>query len=267
MIVFPNAKINIGLRVVFKRPDGYHNLETIFYPVKLTDALEMIPSRELKLSLSGLPVDQTGGENLVLKAWHLLKNDFNLPPVHFHLHKKIPTGAGLGGGSSDAAFTLKMVNKYFDLQLNTDELKDYAGQIGADCPFFIENKPVFAEGTGNRLTPVSLDLSSYQLIILKPAIAVSTAEAYREVVPAPAPFCLKEIINHPPEKWRSLIENDFEKSIFRKYPEIEQYKNALYEMGALFAAMSGSGSAVFGLFKQIPGDLERFFPEERIIFP
>ncbi len=174
MIVFPNAKINIGLNVVSRRADGYHNLETVFFPIKLCDALEMVEAKESQLSVSGIEIDGKSANNLVLKAFHLLKDDFDLPPVHFHLHKVIPLGAGLGGGSSDAASALKMLNDYFGLNLNTDILEQYAAQIGADCPFFIRNKAVFATGIGNEFQSLQLNLDDYQIVILKPNCSVST---------------------------------------------------------------------------------------------
>lgn len=266
MIVFPNAKINIGLHVVSKRDDGYHNLETVFYPVELTDALEMAESNDYKLTNSGITVDSQPEDNLVMKALHLLKEDFDLPPVHFHLHKTIPFGAGLGGGSSDAAFALKLLNDYFSLRLNSKELKGYAAQLGADCSFFIDNKPVFATGTGGQLKPVNLDLSDFKIVILKPPISVSTADAYKNIQPKVPKFNLAEIPHLPIEEWKNTVVNDFEKSIFPKYPEIKELKDKLYEMGALYASMSGSGSAVFGFFRHLPADIDRFIPEGILIY-
>lgn len=252
MIVFPNAKINIGLNVVSKRTDGYHNLETIFYPLKLADALEIADSDETGLSFSGIPIDGSSEDNLILKAYRLLKKDYHLPPVKFHLHKIIPFGAGLGGGSSDAAFTLKMLNEYFNLALSTEILENYASQIGADCPFFIQNKPVFATGIGNRFQSLEFDLSAYEIVVLKPGIAVNTADAYRNITPRIPEKSLTELIKLPIETWKATIKNDFEKNVFSKYPEIAQLKEVLYELGAVYASMSGSGSAVFGIFNQIP---------------
>ncbi|MCA1760482.1 MAG: 4-(cytidine 5'-diphospho)-2-C-methyl-D-erythritol kinase, partial [Bacteroidales bacterium] len=207
MIVFPNAKINIGLHVVSKRPDGYHNLETIFYPVQLADALEMAEAKETSISFSGLPVDGPSENNLVLKAYYLLKNDLNLPPVQFHLHKVIPTGAGLGGGSSDAAFTLKMLNDFFQLRLKTEQLKNYAAKLGADCPFFIENKPAFATGIGDQLTPVNIDLSGYRIVILKPDVSVSTVAAYQNITPSEPEFNLQNLAELPVSEWNNCVVN------------------------------------------------------------
>jgi len=266
MITFPNAKINIGLNVVSKRDDGYHNLETIFYPVKLADALELADSDELKFSSSGIEVDGNPENNLVFKAYKLLQKDFKLPPVKLHLHKIIPFGAGLGGGSSDAAFTLKMLDKYFNLKIPSTKLKNYAAQIGADCPFFIENKPVFATGIGDRFQPVNLDLSEFEILIVKPDISVSTPEAFKNIVPQKPSFNLKEIEKLPIEEWKHFVKNDFEKSVFKLYPEIEKLKNTLYEMGAAYASMSGSGSALFGIFREIPENIEQILDEHVLIF-
>jgi 4-diphosphocytidyl-2-C-methyl-D-erythritol kinase len=261
MIVFPNAKINIGLHVVSRRSDGYHNLETLFYPVGLTDALEMAETGKSGISCSGLPVDVAPYNNLVLKAYHLLKQDFKLPPVQFHLHKIIPTGSGLGGGSSDAAFTLKMLNEYFELHLNTEELKKYAAALGADCPFFIDNKPAFATGKGDVLSPVSLNLSGFKIVIVKPAVAVKSAQAYKNVTPEPATFRLSKLHLVPAEQWKMVVKNDFEKSIFPLFPEIGFWKQMLYELGALYASMSGSGSAVYGIFRHLPQEIYNKIPK------
>ena len=261
MISFPNAKINIGLNVVSKRSDGYHNLETIFYPVKLADALELVDSDELQFTSSGIKIDGNPENNLVVKAYKLLQKDFKLPPVKLHLHKIIPFGAGLGGGSADAAFALKMLNNHFNLKLSSEKLQKYAAQIGADCPFFIENRPVFATGTGNQFQSVNLDLSGCEILIVKPDISVSTPEAFKNIVPQKPSFNLKEIEKIPIEEWRNFVKNDFEKSVFKLYPEIEKLKNTFYEMGAVYASMSGSGSALFGIFRHLPVDSDRLIPK------
>jgi len=266
MIVFPNAKINIGLHVVSKRPDGYHNLETVFYPVQLFDALEMVESRETKLTTSGIEVDGPPEKNLVLKAWHLLSKDFDLPPVHFYLHKNIPFGAGLGGGSADAAFTLKILNDFFSLQISSENLKKYASTLGADCPFFIDNKPAFAAGIGNELSPVDIDLSGFQIVILKPGFSVSTREAYRNIVPGHPDFNLAELAKLPVEKWKEAVINDFEKSVFPAYPEIKKCREILCQQGAIYASMTGSGSAVFGIFRHLPADFDNFIPRGIYIY-
>lgn len=266
MIAFPNAKINIGLNVVSRRADGYHNLETLFYPVKLADALELAGSDTTELTISGMAINGDINQNLVLKAFRLLKNDFELPPVKFHLHKIIPFGAGLGGGSSDAAFALKLLNDHFQLQLSLECLINYARQIGADCPFFIENRPVFATGIGDQFQPVHLRLDDFQVVIVKPPFEVSTPEAYKNIIPAKPSFHLKEIENVPVEQWKEFVVNDFEKTIFPLYPEIESIKKSLYEMGAVYASMSGSGSAVFALFRHLPADFEIFTQKGILIY-
>lgn len=267
MIAFPNAKINIGLHVVSKRPDGYHNLETVFYPVELSDALEMVESKKITFTFSGISIEGPTENNLVYKAWKLLNADFDIPPVHFHLHKVIPFGAGLGGGSADAAFALKMLNQFFSLQLNTMQLEKYAAQIGADCTFFVHNKPVFAEGIGNQFSPVSIDLSNYKIVILKPETGVRTPEAYRNIVPGTPTFDLKKLQQTDVEDWKTFVKNDFEKIVFQQYPEIEKLKNILYETGALYASMSGSGSAVFGIFRHLPANFDKFIPKGVFIYP
>ena len=248
MILFPNAKINIGLHIKRKRSDGYHELETIFYPVNYCDVLEIIIADELTLTTSG--IDIPGDDNLCLQAFHMLKQDFDIPAVHIHLHKIIPIGAGLGGGSSDAAFTLKGLNQIFDLQLSNKQLRMYAVKIGADCPFFIENKPMLATGIGDVLEPIGLDLSDYYIAIVNPNIHISSLEAYSGVTPK-KPLCsLSELIKSPVKEWQ--LQNDFEQSVFMKYSAVENLKKSLYEKGAVYAAMSGSGSSVFGLFENRP---------------
>lgn len=261
MVVFPNAKINIGLNIVSRRSDGFHNLETVFYPVCLADVLEMAETGNNGISFSGLPVDGSPGDNLVMKAYFLLKQDFGLPPVQFHLHKVIPPGAGLGGGSSDAAFTLKMLNAYFQLQLSPSRLKKYASALGSDCAFFIDNRPAFATGKGDRLTAVPLDLSGYKMVIVKPPVTVSTAQAYQHVTPEPPAFSLEKMIRLPAEQWNGRVTNDFEKSIFPRFPDIEGLKKTLYELGAVYASMSGSGSSVFGLFRKVPEGIHNKIPK------
>jgi len=261
MIVFPNAKINIGLNIISKRPDGYHNLETLFYPIKLSDALEMAETGKTGITFTGIAVDCDPDDNLVMKAYKLLKADYELPPVQFHLHKVIPSGAGLGGGSSDAAFTLKLLNDYFRLNIGVEKLKEYAVRLGADCAFFIDNKPALGTGIGNQLEPLSLDLSHYELVILKPEIAVSTVQAYSNIVPANPSFSLSELPELDPSEWKSHVVNDFEKNIFRLFPEIEQLKRLLYDEGAVYASMSGSGSAVYGFFTRVPSTLKKKIPK------
>jgi 4-diphosphocytidyl-2-C-methyl-D-erythritol kinase len=258
MLCFPNAKINLGLNVVRKRPDGYHDIETVFYPVPVKDALEAVAAPEDSFHITGMPVDGAPEKNLVIKALHLLREKYAVPKVEVHLLKGIPSGAGLGGGSSDAAFMLKLLNDFCRLGLSPDELEETARPIGADCPFFIRNEPVFASGTGNVFTPVKLSLKEYYLCLVKPGVAVSTGEAYPMITPSVPTLSLKEMITLPVREWRGRMINDFEQPVFARYPEIEHIKNILYEAGAVYASMSGSGSSVFGLFEQPPGLKSRF---------
>lgn len=248
MICFPNAKINLGLNIVSKRPDGYHNIETVFYPIPIKDALEVAASDLLSFSQTGIPVDAPPEKNLVMKAYNLLKVQYALPPLEIRLMKAIPFGAGLGGGSADAAFMLKIVNEFCRLNITPDELEKMAAIIGADCPFFIRNTPVFASGTGNVFEPVALSLKGYYLCLIKPDVWVSTPEAYSMVKPARPEVSLKKIITRPVEEWKEWMVNDFEKSVFGRHPVIGALKDALYEAGAVYASMSGSGSSVFGIF-------------------
>jgi 4-diphosphocytidyl-2-C-methyl-D-erythritol kinase len=248
MIVFPNAKINIGLNVVEKRPDGFHNIESIFYPVlELFDVLEVIISDKLKFTSSGISIPGNNQDNLCLKAYHLIKTDFDVAPVHIHLHKVIPIGAGLGGGSSDAAFTLKVLNQLFELNLTDEQLINYARKLGSDCAFFIKNEPVYAFGKGDEFEPITLDLSKFDVRIEYPNIHVGTAEAYAGVKPKKSEINLKEVIQLPISEWRNKLKNDFEDSIFPNHPQIKALKEQFYSEGALYASMTGSGSAVFGL--------------------
>lgn len=262
MLVFPNCKINLGLFVVKKRDDGFHNIETVFYPIPLYDVLEMIPSKNGNTSFnsSGIPIPGDENKNLCIKAYHLLNKDFDLPAVKIHLHKVIPMGAGLGGGSSDAAHTLILLNDLFNLKLTQEQLLDYASILGADCAFFIKNKPIFAFGKGNQFEDVDVNLDTYQIVIVKPEIHVRTAEAYTGIRPVSHLFPLKEQIEKPMNEWPHTLKNDFEKSIFQNHPEIEKIKNTFYENGASYASMSGSGSSVFALFKK-PIDLSAKFED------
>ena len=250
MICFPNAKINLGLHVLSKRADGYHNLETVFYPVHLCDALEIVPAENGKTTISqtGIQIGENQEDNLVLKAYNLLKKDFDLPEISIYLRKEIPVGAGLGGGSSDAAFMIKMLNDFAGLNLSIKQMEKYAGRIGADCPFFIQNKPVFAEGKGNIFSSVSISLQDYKIIIKKPSVSVSTKEAYAQVKPQQPAVPLRKIIKLPIAEWKNNLINDFEPGVFAQYPEIEALKQQFYSEGAVYASMSGSGSAVFGIF-------------------
>ena len=252
MITFPNAKINLGLNITEKRPDGYHNLETVFYSVPLEDALEITILNDSKqkfaLHQSGLEISGEPENNLVVKAYLLLDREFQLPPIDIYLYKHIPSGAGLGGGSADAAFMLKLLNEKFYLHLTDEKLEEYAAMLGADCAFFIKNKPTFAEGIGNVFSPVDLSLKGYQLVLVKPDIFVSTREAFSFIRSRHPEHSLKEIIKRPVNEWKNNMLNDFEESVFPQYPVIEDIKKELYRKGAVYAAMSGSGSSVFGLF-------------------
>lgn len=250
MLCFPNAKINLGLNIINKRPDGYHNIETIFYPIPVVDALEITHAETLSFSQTGIKIDTPIEKNLVVKALNLLKKQYKIPDVEIHLLKAIPFGAGLGGGSADAAFMLKLLNDYFKLHISIEKLEELASEIGADCPFFIRNKPVFASGIGNIFEPINLSLKGYYLCLIKPEIMVSTPEAYSKVIPKVPVISLKEIIQRPISEWKQWMVNDFESSVFSKHPEIESIKNLLYRKGAIYAAMSGSGSSVFGLFEE-----------------
>ena len=253
MITFPNAKINLGLNIVEKRPDGYHNLETVFYPVPIEDALEVNiwneSTQKFRLHQAGLEIAGEAENNLVVKAYKLLDKRFNLPPVDIHLFKHIPSGAGLGGGSSDATYMLKLLNEKFNLELSDENLEEYAAKLGADCAFFIRNTPTYAEGIGNIFSPISLSLKGYQIVLVKPDIFVSTRDAFAQIKPHRQEIPLKEVIKQPIEEWKERMVNDFEESVFPQFPAIKEIKEKLYEAGAIYAAMTGSGSSVFGLFK------------------
>ncbi|MGZ3846266.1 MAG: 4-(cytidine 5'-diphospho)-2-C-methyl-D-erythritol kinase [Flavisolibacter sp.] len=255
MIVFPNCKINLGLHILQKRPDGFHDLETVFYPIPLQDALEIVqdpsPTMDLQFSSSGLVVDTGSEDNICVKAYRLLKKDFpGLPAVKVHLHKVIPMGAGLGGGSSNGAFTLTLLNKKFNLGLDENELINYALQLGSDCPFFIKNKPCYATGRGEKMELIELDLTGFKIILVNPGIHIPTSEAFSRIRPDNQRQSIKEIIAEPVEHWKEVLKNDFEASVFEIHPEIEQIKNSLYKEGAVYASMTGSGSSVYGLFKK-----------------
>lgn len=250
MISFPNCKINLGLNIIRKREDGFHDLETVFLPIPFTDVLEILPSDKSEFTVTGLQVETTDN-NLCIKAYNLLKQDFpQLPPIKIHLHKAIPLGAGLGGGSSDAAFTLQLLDEKFKLNLKTEQLLDYALQLGSDVPFFIINKPCFATGRGEFLEPIHIDLSNYKLIIVNPGIHIKTKWAFSKITPQQPKATIKEIITQPLETWKDQLQNDFENPVFGEYPEIENLKINLYQQGAVYASMSGSGSTVYAIFKK-----------------
>ena len=253
MISFPNCKINLGLNIIRRRNDSFHDLETIFFPIPFTDILEIITAEEendpiaIGFSLTGLPVD--GDDNLCTKAYNLLKRDFpHLPAIKMHLHKVIPMGAGLGGGSSDAAFTLQLLNEKFKLHLKTQQLIDYALQLGSDCPFFIINKPCFATGRGEILQQIDINLTNYKIMIINPGIHSDTKWAFSKIIPKEPKISILQIISQPIETWKDQLLNDFEAPLITEYPQIKEIKEALYQKGAVYASLSGSGSCVFGIF-------------------
>ncbi len=255
MIVFPNCKINLGLHILQKRTDGFHDIETVFYPVALKDALEVVqnpsPISKMQFTTSGLIIDSTPEQNICFKAYQLLKKDFpQLPSIKMHLHKVIPSGAGLGGGSSDGAFTLSLLNKKFNLELNEDQLIHYALQLGSDCPYFIKNKPCHATGRGEKLEEIEVNLSTYKIVLVNPQIHINTGRAFSKIIPSNQRTSVKEIIQKPIEQWKDWLKNDFEEIVFAEHPEIKTIKEKLYQQGAVYASMSGSGSTVYGLFEK-----------------
>lgn len=268
MMRFPIAKVNLGLNVVERRPDGYHNLQTVFYPVPIKDALEVFPMMKdfpsevnCDIKVTNIHVEGDEQRNLVVRAYHLLKQDFPaLPRLHAHLYKGIPTQAGMGGGSSDASAMLLLLNEQFQLGLTEQQLIDYAAQLGADCPIFIMNRPAYAEGIGERLTPINLDLKGWYMAVVRPDIPVATKEAYARIIPQMPQKCCREIVLQPLETWKKELVNDFEASVFPVHTELADIKEKLYQLGAVYAAMSGSGSALFGLFREHI-DLKEHFPD------
>ena len=253
MVTFPNAKINLGLSITRKLHNGYHSIESCLYPIPWCDVLEFIPGKKISFSSSGIAIPGEDKDNLVLKAYKLLRKDFGLPELNIHLHKIIPMGAGLGGGSADAAFMLKMLNNEFQLFLDDSVLEDYAAQLGSDCPFFIKNKPAIATGTGTDLEVFDLDLSGMWMLLIKPDVHISTQEAYANVTPKPNEVDLKSLLESKDfTLWREKLVNDFEASIFPNHPALREIKEALYQNGAVYAAMSGSGSTLFGLYTKKP---------------
>lgn len=258
MIRFPHCKINLGISILEKLPDGYHRLETVLYPLGLSDMLEILPSDEMQFTVTGTMAPGSTETNLCYRAWKLMSDEYKVPPVRMHLHKIIPTGAGLGGGSSDAAFTLRMLNELFELDLGKEMLMKLAARLGMDCPYFILDGPALGTGRGEILQPIQLDLKGYTLVLVKPDIHVSTAEAYAGVKPAPKTDLLLKQVQTPVPGWKNLLVNDFEKTIIEKFPEIGIIKDTLYSQGAVYAAMSGSGSAVYGIFEGEPGPVIEF---------
>jgi len=260
MIVFPNAKINIGLNVVARRPDGFRNLESCFYPLQWQDALEVVPSGEKQFTLSGIPVPGAAETNLCELAYDLLRTDFNIPPVTMHLHKNIPIGAGMGGGSADAAFALRLFNDLFKLNLSLEILENYARRLGSDCAFFIRNKPVFARERGDVFEAIDLDLSGYYCLIVYPDIHITTAEAFGLVKTEAPEYNLKDSLTEDITTWKDKVKNSFEVALFPKYSVLVELKDFLYNQGAIYAAMTGSGSAIYGLFREEVAVKEWAFP-------
>ncbi|MCQ2066777.1 MAG: 4-(cytidine 5'-diphospho)-2-C-methyl-D-erythritol kinase [Bacteroidaceae bacterium] len=285
MIAFPNAKINIGLNVVGKRPDGYHDIETVFYPVNVQDVLEInvrrvfsnarphlhiMPDKGLfyedefcSLTLKGELLPGNMADNLVVRAYRMLLEDFDLPPIDIMLYKHIPSGAGLGGGSSDCANMIMLLNRRFGLRMTSSCMQRYAARLGADCAFFVLNKPVLATGIGDVMSPLPLSLKGYTILIVKPDVNVSTKEAYSLVVPQRPQIPLEDAVKRPITEWKDIISNDFEKSIFSLYPEVGELKSRLYDAGAVYAAMSGSGSAVYGIFEKPLDNPETLFAGQK----
>lgn len=255
MLSFPNCKINLGLHILGKREDGFHNLETVFYPVPFRDALELIPatnsSTDIEFTGTGLAVEGSIADNLCVKAYRLLKKDFpRLPAVKVHLHKVLPMGAGLGGGSADASFMLNMLVDKFKLEISKEQLLHYALQLGSDCPFFLINKPCFATGRGELLEEIAVDLSAYKMVLINPGIHVNTGWAFSKLSPAIPEKSVKVIAQQPIESWKAELKNDFEVPVFAAHPQVQAIKESLYNQGAIYAAMSGSGSTVFGFFEK-----------------
>lgn len=272
MIVFPCAKINLGLNVVERRPDGYHNLQTVFLPIPICDALEVETMDEqfpsdgaCDLKVTGNVVECDESDNLIVKAYNILAADFDIPRVHAHLYKNIPSEAGLGGGSSDAAFMIRLLDQRFNINMGNAAMESYAARLGADCPFFISAKPSFAEGIGEILSPVKIsenNLNGYSLVVVKPNIAVSTKTAFTHVRPQMPRICCRDVVAQPIKTWKEALSNDFEKSVFAAYPQLNDIKEQLYKLGADYAQMSGSGSSIFGIFKSKvdENDVNNCFP-------
>lgn len=271
MINFPCAKINLGLNIVEHRNDGYHNLQTVFYPIPLKDALEIskmdvsFPSQvNCDLKVSGNSICCNESDNLIIKAYNLIAKYHKLPRIHAHLYKHIPSEAGLGGGSSDATYMIRLLNECFNLGLTITDIRHYATHLGADCPFFADSHPAYAEGIGEKLSPITItndNLRGFYLVIIKPDVAVSTKEAFSLIKPHKPEICCKSIVCQPIETWRNRLSNDFEKSVFNIYPQLRQIKTSLYDAGAIYAQMSGSGSSLFGIFKTYPKDINNSFAD------
>ena len=258
MVAFPNAKINIGLQIIKKRTDGFHDIASCFVPVGWCDVLEITESETISFVSSGLAIPGNPATNLCVKAYQALKKDFDLPPVRMHLHKVVPIGAGLGGGSADAAFALTLLNTRFDLKLTNEQLENYARPLGSDCAFFVQNKPQFCYNKGGQFEDIALDLQGKHLVLVYPNIHISTAEAYAGVQPKSPETDLRTALQSPMKQWQHTIKNDFEDALFVKYPVLAQTKQTLYQIGATYASMTGSGSTIYGIFDTEP-DLQNYF--------
>lgn len=252
MICFPNAKINLGLNVIRKRQDGYHDIESCLFPIPLRDVLEIIPADKFSFRQTGLEIPDNGANNLCVQAYELLKQDHQLPQVAIHLHKVIPMGAGLGGGSADCAFSLKLMNELFSLGLTTLQLENYAAQLGSDCPFFIKNIPALATDTGTTLEPLGLDLSDYQIALVFPGVHIGTREAYSGLTPQSPAETIPKLLQADISSWQGNLLNDFQTGAERNHDVIKKALNRMIEAGAVYHSMTGSGSAVFGLFEHEP---------------
>jgi 4-diphosphocytidyl-2-C-methyl-D-erythritol kinase len=266
MIVYPNAKINLGLNVLRKRNDGYHDIDSVFYPVQWKDILEVLPKEgqsHVAATYSGLDIPGDQKDNLCFKAYDLLAKDFQLPGIQMHLHKLIPMGAGLGGGSADGAYMLRLLNKLFTLEISDEKLEHYATQLGSDCPFFIKNQVCHVSGRGEKMVPISLDLSNYFILLINPGLHIGTREAYAGITPSDRFASPSEIVRNPIETWKSELKNDFETSAFILFPEIQKIKESLYEQGALYASMTGSGSTVYGIFEKDPSEIIKHYSEKK----
>lgn len=270
MIQYPQAKINLGLNVIEKREDGFHNIETVFYPINIQDSLSICVHRATRLIMTGNRIESNEQDNLVIKAYNLMCEDFDLPPLSIRLHKQIPSQAGMGGGSSDAAGMINLLNRRFGLRLTESARQRYAAQLGADCAFFINSKPAFATGKGNILQPLELSLAGYTIVIVKPSVGISTAQAYGGITPRKPAVSPSEAVLQPIETWKDTLFNDFEEVIFKSYPELREIKKTLYDNGALYASMTGSGSAFYGIFNRKSVEIQDQFPnmyyKERELF-
>ncbi len=256
MLVFPKAKINLGLRITGRRPDGYHDIETLFYPVGLCDALEIVRGPEGSekdvLLITGNAIPGPADDNIVLKSVRKLRESFGIPPLIINLYKRIPAGAGLGGGSSDAASALRVINRIFKLSISNPKLKEISAALGSDCPFFIDQVPAFATGRGEILTPAPYVLDGYYVVLANPGIQASTREAYAACRPALPETSLEVLTKRPPDEWKDTVINDFEEILFPEYPVIKELKSAFYDSGCVFSSMSGSGSTVYGIYSKKP---------------